>query len=184
MKKSNVVNFVLFQIAWFVAVWGAAEGYGWMGPAAVAGWVIFFMAWHRPARQDGTLLLMTGLIGFCMDSILVWSGSLQFPEWAGPAFPTTIWMVALWINLGASLRHSLKWLTGRYLLGLLFGAIGGPLAYLAGEKLNAISVLEPVPVVIAWAIAMPLVLWVERATAGNAMDLAPPLKTTSRVHRS
>ena len=58
---------------------------------------------------------------------------------------TTIWMIALWINFAASIRHSLNWIRGRYALGLLFGGIGGPLAYLAGETLGLVWNLRPVP---------------------------------------
>jgi hypothetical protein len=184
MQRSTVVNFILFQLAWLIAVWAAARGHGWLGPVTVGLWVMAFMAWHRPARKDTTLLIVTGLIGFFMDSILVWSGSIQFPEWAGPAFPTTVWMVALWVNLAASLRHSLKWLTGRYGLGIVFGAVGGPLAYLAGEKLNAIVVIELPVVVAAWAIAMPLILWAERITSGDTVVDASSVEPRERARES
>ena len=73
-------------------------------------------------------------------------------------------MIALWINFAASIRHSLNWIRGRYALGLLFGGIGGPLAYLAGEKMGALVIHSPFGVVLAWIVAMPLILLLEQAS--------------------
>jgi hypothetical protein len=40
--------------------------------------------------------------------------------------------------LATTLNLSLRWLHGRFLLASVFGAIGGPLAFLAGERLGAV----------------------------------------------
>ena len=145
MSRTVIVNFVAFQAAWFIAVLGAAWGYPWIGPFAVVAWIAAFWVWHPSARDDVVLLVGAGLIGFAVDSVSVLAGVISFPQAAGPGFPTTIWMIALWINFAASIRHSLNWIRGRYALGLLFGGIGGPLAYLAGETLGLVWNLRPVP---------------------------------------
>jgi hypothetical protein len=55
------------------------------------------------------------------------------------------------------------WMRGRPVLTVLMGAVGGPLSYLAGEKLGAIELTQPVQALaalaVAWAIAMPLLMW-------------------------
>jgi hypothetical protein len=59
-----------------------------------------------------------------------------------------------------TLNVSLRWLRGRPLLGALLGAVGGPLAYLAGAKLGGIELLEPALALSAlaagWALLLPL----------------------------
>ena len=102
------------------------------------------------------------------DSLLVWSGAMAFPEAAGPAFPTTLWMVALWINFAAALRHCMGWLCGRFVLATVFAAIGGPLAYLAGSKFGALEIHSLLAIVIAWALVMPCLLLIEMKTRSGS----------------
>jgi hypothetical protein len=53
-------------------------------------------------------------------------------------------------------------LRGRPALGAVLGLVGGPLAYLGGEKLGAVALVQPVPALAAlavvWALATPLLL--------------------------
>jgi hypothetical protein len=46
----------------------------------------------------------------------------------------------------------------------VFGGIGGPLAYFAGEKMGALVIHSPWGVVLAWVVAMPLILLLEQAS--------------------
>ena len=94
------------------------------------------------------------------------SGVLTFPPQAVLGWPSTAWMVALWVLQAAVLGGVLSWLRGRYLLAAIVGAMGGPLAYLAGERMGA-AMLGPshaaalAAVGVEWAIAMPLLVWME-----------------------
>ena len=57
--------------------------------------------------------------------------------------------------------YSLDETKGRVLIAMLFGLIGGPLAYLAGEKLNAIILNSSSTLyilAIGWAIITPLLM--------------------------
>ena len=64
------------------------------------------------------------------------------------------WMLTLWIAFATTLNHSLRWLMHRPVAAALAGAIGGPLAYLAGAKLGALALGTP-------AITLPFIalLW-------------------------
>jgi hypothetical protein len=67
----------------------------------------------------------------------------------------------------------MSWLADRYLVGAVFGAVGGPLAYLAGVRLGA-AILGPsqtaalIVVAIEWALAMPLLLWIARQSQSSS----------------
>ena len=67
-------------------------------------------------------------------------------------------MLSLWAAFATTLNHSLRWVARRPLIATLLGAIGGPLAYLAGAKLGAMHIAVPqtaIPVIgVAWGIAM------------------------------
>ena len=175
MRTHQWANFAAFQLAWLLAVWGASVGLWWLGPVAVAVWVSAYSIWRKCARAEAPLWLGAGLLGAMTDSLLVWSGAMAFPESAGPGFPTTPWMVALWINFAAALRHCMGWLCGRFVLATVFGAIGGPLAYLAGSKFGALEIQSLPAIVVAWLLVMPGLLLIEMKTrsrggAGSAQS--------------
>ncbi len=70
-------------------------------------------------------------------------------------------MVMLWVNQATTLNSCMAWLRGHYLAGSLFGAVGGPLAYLGGAKLGAATLPSTHGLVIlgiTWAGAFPALL--------------------------
>jgi hypothetical protein len=60
---------------------------------------------------------------------------------------------------------SLEWLSGRYALAAVLGAVAGPLSYLGGERLGAITVESPLAIGIEWAIATPLLVYLKERTS-------------------
>ncbi len=187
MRTHQWANFAAFQLAWLIAVWGASVGLWWLGPVAVAAWVSAYSIWRKCARAEAPLWLGAGLLGAMTDSLLVWSGAMAFPESAGPGFPTTPWMVALWINFAAALRHCMGWLCGRFVLATVFGAIGGPLAYLAGSKFGALEIQSLPAIVVAWLLVMPGLLLIEmktRSRSGAGSGQSGKLKGASTPRES
>jgi hypothetical protein len=97
------------------------------------------------------------VLGFLVDTTLALAGQVRFAEhW--PASVAPYWMLSLWIAFATTLNHSLGWLTRRPVAAALAGAAGGPLAYLAGEKLGALELSHPsvsLPVIgLLWLLAM------------------------------
>lgn len=168
MSKASAVthpitNFVLFQICWLANCVGAGFGWPFIGPLVTALWISLHLSALGERRvSEGWILLAAAVFGYAADSLLVLSGFIEFPPHAQLGGPSPLWMVALWVSFAATLRHALRWLDGRYLLGALLGAIGGPLAYRAGEALGAIEMSDPLAgltaVGVEWLLAMPLLL--------------------------
>lgn len=169
VQASLVVNFVIFQVGWLVAVLGAAYGY----PLAGLLYATAFTAGHHWSMSVGRgpellFVLSSAILGYAVDSALVLGGFITFPDEAWIGYPSTVWMVCLWVMFAMTLRHSLGWLRGRYLLGALFGAVGGPLAYWAGSKLGAIELVGTLraaaAIGVAWAASMLALLRLEVLT--------------------
>ncbi len=163
--RHPVTNFVLFQLCWIANVFGAGAGWPWAGPLVTAVWMaLHFAVLVEDRIGEGLLLLSAAALGYAADSLLVLLGFLEFPAHARLGGPSTLWMVALWVSFAATLRHALRWLQGRYLLGAILGALGGPLAYRAGEALDAIVIPQSIPGLIAiglaWLVAMPILLMI------------------------
>lgn len=160
-RKRVVVNFIGFQLAWFACVLGGARGWPWLGPLLV----ILLAAWHvRSTRKpfvEMRLLLSGSVLGIAFDQVLLSSGWIAYP--LAPSWPNWLlppWMMALWLIFCTTLNVSMRWLRAYPLIAILFGAIGGPLAYWSGAKFNAMIWLQPLSVAVAlalgWAVMMPL----------------------------
>jgi len=166
-----LANFLAFQLGWFAACLGAAKGWPILGPIYSSIWLSLHLrslgkAWGSELR----LLLLAALLGYFADSLLVVCGLLAFPEQAMLGAPSPVWMVVLWVNLAATLRHCLKWLHGiPLIIAAVFGAVAGPLSYFAGAKLGTVVLTQPLlslaAIAMEWALATPalvgLTIWLE-----------------------
>lgn len=161
---AKIVNFVGFQIGWFGAILGAARGWTWLGPVIVAVLLVVHLAGEKRRGPVLGLLLLTGVLGYAIDSLFVLAGAFAFPEIAQMGGPSTLWMAAMWINLAIAVRGCMAWLRGRWLLAAVLGAVSGPLSYWAGARLGAIELGESftrsmVLIGIEWLLALPLLVW-------------------------
>ena len=156
----KVINFIVFQAAWFAAVLGAAHGMPWLGVIAIPLALALHLALSPVWRPELLLALAAAGTGFAFDSILVAAGSFSPIPYVFPAPFSSLWMVMLWVNLATTMNVSMGWLRSRYALASIFGAVGGPMAYFSGAKLGAMTRLPDagglVGIGIAWAVALPL----------------------------
>jgi hypothetical protein len=165
------VNFIAFQIGWFACVLGAAYHMPSMGTGVALTIVVLHLAYATDPLAELKLVLAAAGIGLVVDPTLVLAGLLAFTS--GTLFDGAVahWMVALWMLFAITLNVSLRWLKGRPMLAVVFGGIGGPLAYLAGEKLGALQIdsnLGIVAIGVGWAIAMWLLVVLARRFDGFA----------------
>jgi len=170
------MNFLAYQLAWFAVILGAARGFAWAG-AAVA---LLVAALHVARHRNGSELKLIGLaalIGALVDSTLAISRQVKFVQ-AWPEDLAPYWMLSLWIAFATTLNHSLRWLMLRPVAAALAGALGGPLAYLAGAKLGALSIVAPATtlllIAMLWTLAMvALSMMVLRASLPPATGRLP-----------
>lgn len=171
MNKNTVINFILFQTGWFACVLGAAKQLPWLG-------VIFFclfLLWHlsqaKQPKLELVLIVIAVVIGAVYDLIMTRNGLLTYQShgWSTALVSKNmpaVWILALWAEFAMTLNVSLRWLknikSGRWLVAVLFGAIGGPLAYVGAAKLGAVTIdalpLSYVALSVGWAIVTPLLL--------------------------
>ncbi len=178
----NLLNFVIYQVVWFVCVFGAANGQGWIGAVAALVAVSGHLALSSRVATELKLIAAAILVGFVTDSALMRGGFISF-EAAGP-LPgwQPYWMLALWAAFATTLGYSMSWVTRRVGIAALAGAIGGPLAYWAGAKLDAVSILSPstaLPAIgIAWAAALTILAVAARRARPLVDDIEGPAPTT------
>jgi len=164
--KHNLLNFALFQLAWFAAVAGAAAGQMWYGPAAVGAFLIIQLALIPEGRgRELAYVITVGLVGALLDSALHALGVLKYPSsevaWGFASVPP--WIISLWVAFALLPRFSLAWLVGRPRLAALLGAVGGPLSFFAGTGFGAIApgdepVVTALVLALEYALVTPLLL--------------------------
>ena len=158
--RLKLANFLMFQAGWLACVLGAARGQPWLGPATVIPILAIHLSWARRPRQEAVLLAICGLAGLLFDASLLATTWVGYPGgWWLPGL-APYWMLFMWLIFGATLNLSMSWIRGRPLLAALIGAIGGPLAYLAGARLGGITFVETTQALtalaIGWALVLPL----------------------------
>ena len=167
----KIINFVLFQAAWFVCVLGASYNQTYLALALSIIILLIHFSLIKKRMLDVKLIIIAGLIGLLFDGALL---NFDLIIYTDPGLPypfTPIWIVMLWMTFAMTLNHSLAWLSQKYYLSILFGAIGGPLAYIAGEKLGAITLLSTNSIItlsVGWALITPILLIIANKLNKNA----------------
>jgi hypothetical membrane protein len=93
---------------------------------------------NRP-HLEMRLLAAAGMIGMAWEYLLLSSGLVIYPSGILVAGTPPHWILALWVLFAMTLNSSLRWLRDRFFLSLCLGAVAGPLSYLAGHKLGAVT---------------------------------------------
>jgi len=160
-----LLNFALFQVSWFACVMGAAHSQPWLGVIVT----IMVLAWHlyqtNQAHRELKVLVSTMMIGALLDQSLLSLNLIDYQHHGWSISIVPVWILALWLAFATTLNMSMAWMHKRYWISFIFGMIGGPLAYLAAEKLGAVVVagqLAYVALAVGWAILTPLLLLIAR----------------------
>jgi hypothetical protein len=159
--KWVVANFVVFQIAWFTCIGSVARDLSSLGLAVIAIAVAIHLISVRHRSNAMLLAASSLLLGIIIESILAMTHATQFDHSALAIGSAPLWMIAMWALFSTTLNVSMRWMRGKYMLSILLGAVAGPLSYLAGSKLGALSLpLDHSLLIIGtcWAAAMPLLL--------------------------
>jgi hypothetical protein len=161
-RMAIAANVVLFQLGWFACVLGAARGWAREGVALALAIVAVHVVRAACPRRELLLVSVAAASGALADSLLAATGWLRYEGAAPLEGMAPYWIVALWALFAITLNVSMRALRGRPALGAVLGLVGGPLAYLGGEKLGALALAEPAPALIAlalvWALATPALL--------------------------
>jgi hypothetical protein len=167
----TIFNVIGTQIGWFACAIGAAKGMPWIGLVAVAIYLALYLYWSENRAGELRLMFLVGVIGMVIDSLNKTFGLLHYAgDSLAIAWLAPLWIVALWLEFATMLNTSLVWLQGRYFIAAVMGAICGPLSYLGGVRLGALSLLQSktftvVMLGIIWGMAVPSLTWLAKRLA-------------------
>jgi hypothetical protein len=161
-RAIQLSNLVVFQLAWFAAVLGAAYQLPLVGTACV----VAAIGWHlavsaRPARE-AQLVALACLAGFVIETALVQRGDVTYPSGQPVPYLAPYWMVALWGLLAIALNVTMRWLRPRPWLACVLGAVVGPLSFASGVRLGGAEFVHAqsalLTLALVWAVLMPVLV--------------------------
>lgn len=165
-------NFILFQVLWFAAIFGAASGRSLPVFVALSLLLLWGCLWRSPWRADLRMALAGLLVGLSVEPLWLSLGLIEYRLQSVALLPPA-WILALWVGFAVTFNYSLSWLQGRLLLAAVFGASGSVLSVLAGVRFAAADApagLLPLALVYgaAWAVLVPALAW--WAARGRRID--------------
>jgi hypothetical protein len=145
------INVGINQAIWFLCVLGGNGGALFALPLLVVNILL-----SPQKRADLQMIGLLLLIGVVIDGTLQAIGFFSF---SSGGFPIPLWLAVVWVALAALPHHSLAWMKKRILLSVLFGSLGGPLAYWAGVRLGAATFHWPLLSSLALLAVVWALLW-------------------------
>lgn len=159
MRHTQLVNYTLYQIGWFACVLGAASQRPWTGCLIGMILVGVHLALSVERVLEVQLVVLATAVGAAVEVILIAAGTCRFTSGTVTDALPPPWLLAMWAQFATTFRFSLRSVVTRPVLAVLFGAAGGPIAFLAGERLGAVTRLPPLGqsllrLSIIWAVAL------------------------------
>ncbi|MUK64419.1 DUF2878 domain-containing protein [Aliivibrio fischeri] len=154
-----LINAVWFQLAWLAAIIYKQQAIPFLLLS------VLIHLWVSPSRkQDAMMITFIGIIGVISDSFLSLIDIFSFAN--NVIIP--IWLIMIWAHFSIALNHSLKWLNRFHIVAIsLFGAIAGPLNYLAGQRLGGVEFVYSLnitlfAVAVIWAVNLPVFIIIQK----------------------
>jgi len=179
-----LINLVAFKLGWLACILGGANDAPLVGTLIALAIVALHIVRSALPARELTLALIAGAIGAVWDSVLASAGLLSYAS--GTLFEGTApyWIVAMWLLFATLLNQSLRWMHGRLILAAAVGAIGGPLAFFAGNRLGAVEFSDfnaaMLALAVGWGAIMPLLVYLAHRFDGvNVTALQPAVAANS-----
>ena len=159
MRHTPLINYALYQAGWFACVLGGASHRPWTGFLIATILIGAHLTLSLDRSLEARLLILATAVGAVVEMVQIAAGTYCFTSGTvNDALPPP-WLLAMWAQFATTFRFSLRRVVTRPVSAALFGAAGGPLAFLAGERLGAVTLLPPLThgllrLSIGWAIAL------------------------------
>lgn len=159
MRHASLVNYVLYHAGWIACILGAAAHQPIAGLAAAVALTAAHLWLSTDRRAELRLVAVTLAIGIVVEAGLSARGIYRFTSGSVVHWMSPPWLLAMWAQFATTFRFSLRSIMASPARAALFGALGGPIAFAAGERLGAVTLDQPVlPVLITlglvWGVAL------------------------------
>lgn len=167
------LNFFGFKAAWWGCILGAGWDKPWLVLVSMGAFLVVHYAVFKPTREETRFLIVLGLLGTGIDTLKASVGLIGYATgYSGINWLAPFWITALWVGFGATMGHSMNFLSGRPLLAFVLGAVFGPISYLTGFGFGAVwfprgDWLALTVIGLVWGISLPAIYWLSVAMGLN-----------------
>ena len=159
MRDTQLVNYAFYQVGWFACVLGAASHRPWTGFLTAMVLVGVHVALSVERSLEVRLVVLAAAVGAVVEMVQIAAGTYRFASGTLTHALPPPWLLVMWGQFATTFRYSVRPVITRPIRAALFGAAGGPLAFLAGERLGAVALLPPLTygllrLSVSWAIAL------------------------------
>jgi len=134
-----------------------------VGGFAVLALLVLHVASSQNRFAEASVIILVGIMGGTVELI---NTSLGVYEYSTAPFHFALlptWIVTIWFVIGATVRHTFRWLSNQLVIASIMGATLGSLTYFIASKLGVISFTgsyENFAIVssLLWAAAFPVII--------------------------
>lgn len=172
-----LANVGLFKIGWLSCVYGAASGFALEGCLVALVIVAISLKQAENRHAEVLTLGLITLVGLVWESFVssqqLMIYATQSESQHGGLVLAPIWLVVMWALFATTINQSMGWLKDKLIVAAILGAIFGPMAFIAGEKLGAVTFVNESAAMallaLGWAILMPLVCLIAKSIENKHM---------------
>ena len=159
LRHTSLINYALYQTGWFACVLGAS----WRRPGVGLSIALVLIGAHvvlSPKRNvEVGLVLFATVVGAAVEIFQIAAGTYHFTSGTVDGVWPPPWLLVMWAQFATTFRFGLRRVIAQPLPAALFGAAGGPVAFIAGQRLGAVTLLPPVThgllrLSVTWGIAL------------------------------
>ena len=159
MRYSALTNYVLYQAGWFACILGGAWNLPLAGFAVATGLIAVHVFLSQDRTTELRLIALAVVVGLVIEIVQLRAGTYRMTSGTLVEKLPPLWMLALWAQFATTFRFSLRSILARPGVAVVFGLVGAPLAFLAGERLGALTLLPPLTfglerLAVCWGAAM------------------------------
>lgn len=170
LSQNIWVNLCGFQLAWWLAILIGTSAW-----PLLCLLVLLHLLFHQHPLAEAKVVFVGAFLGFSLDTLLMYVDVFVF---ADPSLLPPIWLAALWCCFTATLNQGLSWFSNKLIAAAMVGGVAGPLSYLAGEQLGAVSFGQPlwlsmVLLMMTWVLLFPMLMVIATKISSDRPSSAP-----------
>lgn len=149
------INLAGFQLSWWCAILLTDASL-----IILVVLLVLHLLLHQCPAKEAAIILSCGLTGFAVDLLLTATGVFRF----GASELPPLWLLLLWFCFSATLRQSMAFFFGRWILAAISGGVFGSLTYIAASNFGVVAFGFPllqtaVVLALVWMVLFPLLVW-------------------------
>lgn len=186
----SLINSLCYTLGWFWCVLLGVRDHSFL---AVMGAIFLISAQLYLAKgkdvslyiQDLLLVLFSIPLGALLEIFFIQTKLIHYSNASGTLLPP-IWIVFLYPLFSLLINHSLKLMKKNFLIPFLLGFLGGPLSYVAGKSLGALTFPSPllptlIIIGISWGLFLCLLVKIANIVEKAALETVADLDSKNRM---